>query len=400
MEEIVHIHALDGHEAEVRRRGQCYIASATHVLEYDPTNGRITRLFDKALGWEVLPEKAEYNLFEPIHEKPDARFDGSRKSYYDRVVETELRFESCWNPDWKFQRKGIQEVLDVRVERGPRSVSLIREFRMEGISRLIQRFELSADRPWIEVNIIIHKEAVRSPESVYFVSQVNLEAGWDAVYDGSGIPITLDAENLPGSNRNWITQEAFTRLEGGGHQFSVFSPGMPLVQIGGFHWGRPKDQIERQEHPLLLNWACNNYWETNFPVTQEGVIRYTCGIYTSRDQSPSELYRMADGFANRPLFLPLAECSDIEGLSLVDLDNPRVRLASINDAVHHQGFICRLVNPGADRERCQLTFGSAAEGAAIVSPEERVLETCAIEAGQVSVELSPRATLSLLVTRA
>lgn len=390
------VQSLDGHGSEVRAKGVKFLESPFHVMEYDPKNGRIVRLMDKGSGWDVLPKNADYNLFEPIHEKPDPRYDASRKSYYDRATEVEMRFEACWNDDWKAARSGVSEVIDVRVERRPRTVSLIREYRIEGASSVIQRFELSADCPWIEVDILMRKDHCRSPESIYFVSQLNMEDGWSALYDSSGVPVVLDEENMPGTNRSWITQEAFTRMEQGGRQFSVFAPGMPLVQIGGFHWGKPKESIARGRNPLLLNWACNNYWETNYHITQDGVIRYNCAIHTSMNDRIADTYRMADAFSRKPLFLPLADCAERSCSTLLCLDNPTIRLASVEHAVNSDALIFRLSNPGAGTEECVFDLRRKPGKAMLVSPLEEVESVCRHESGRISVKIPPRSTVSLM----
>ncbi len=45
-----------------------------------------------------------------------------------------------------------------------------------------------------------------------------------------------------------------------------------------FHFGPPLDAVPRPENPLLLAWAVNNYWETNFPRVQHGRARLRYGF--------------------------------------------------------------------------------------------------------------------------
>lgn len=396
-EEVLSVQVLDGHERELRKKGLRFIESPFHRMEYDPSNGRIMRLFDRKTGWEVLPQGAEYNLLEPIHEKPDPRFDASRKSYYDRIVATEVRFQDCWNSDWRGARSGVRSFAGVRIERHERAISLVREYSLEGAPRIIQRFELSVDRPWIEADILLHKDRVESPESIYFVTQLNLGKGWEALYDGSGIPVKLDEENLDRSSKGWITAESFVRMEDRRNQFSVFAPGMPLVQIGDFNWGKPRERIPRPARPLMVNWACNNYWETNFPVTQEGIIRYRMGIHTSRGHAPADTYRQADGFARRPLFLPLASCAKMESAPLVFLSNTRVRLASVERARYGKGWVYRLVNPGSRRETATLDLERRVSAASLVTPLEETSGVCQFKGSVIKVSVPSRRVVSVLV---
>jgi hypothetical protein len=308
-----------------------------------------------------------------------------------------MKFQDCWNEEWKAVRHGIHNFHGVRVEQSERAISLIREYSMEGASRIIQKFELSADRPWIEVDILLHKDKVTTPEAIYFVSQLNLEEGWQASYDSSGIPVKLDEQQLDNTSNGWVTAGAFNCMEDRQHQFCVFAPGMPLVQFGGFNFGKPKKEIPRPANPLHLGWACNNYWETNYPVTQEGVIRYNCAIYTSSGESQAQTYQMADAFARKPLFLPLASCAEPQSESLLRIDNPNVRLVSIDQSKAHEGIICRLVNHGKATACCTLELIREIQAAAIISPTEDILGDCALDGSTVTIDIPANGVVSILV---
>lgn len=395
-EESAAIQTLDGHDAELRTRGNRVIESPFHRLEYTPANGRIVRLLDKQTGWEVLPEDAEYGFFEPIHEKPDPRFDASRKSYYDRVVEIETKLIPCWK-DWKAARTGVTAFHGLTVERDERSVSLTRVFSLEGAPRILQTFTLSADLPWIDVAVMVEKEKVLSAESIYFATQLNLKAGWEATYDSSGIPVKLDEEQLDQTSNGWVTGEAFTRMSDSTHQFHLFAPEIPLVQFGDFHFGRPKARIPRPATPLHLAWACNNYWETNYPTCQEGIIRFHCAIYTSSGASNADAYRLADGFSRKPLFLPLAACAEPQSKTLVSLDNPAVRLASIDESQAHCGIIIRLINYSDCAETCRVDCVQDLQAAWHISPTQELLAPCSITGSSVTLQVLPTGICSLLI---
>jgi alpha-mannosidase len=377
--------------------GAATIESATHLLEYHPDTGRILRLFDKANGWDVLAASGDYDLLEPVHEKPDPSVDASRKSYYKRELEIERALGSCWNPDWKAVRTGAHAFRGCKVVRDARTISLIREVALEGASRVIQKFELSADHPWIEVGIIIHKDKVETPEAIYFVSQLNLKENWEATFDSSGVPVKLDEEQLEHSSRGWITAEAFTRMEDASHQFSVFAPGTPLAQLGNFHFGEPPLAIPRQTQPLHLLWGCNNYWETNFPVTQEGVIRLSCAIHTAKGASNADTYRQADAFFRKPLFLPLASCEETGTHALVVVDNPKVRLLSIDAARYSDDTIYRVANYEATAQACALDVGADIVEAAVVSATEEMMTHCECNGQSVMLDVAANAIVSVRV---
>ena len=53
-----------------------------------------------------------------------------------------------------------------------------------------------------------------------------------------------------------------------------------MVMAGGFNFGPPLARVPREANPLLLAWPLNNYWNTNFPLTQPGRIRLRYGLLT------------------------------------------------------------------------------------------------------------------------
>ena len=373
------------------------IESATHILEYHPEDGRITRLYDKSTGWEVLSEGGEYDLMSPVHEKADPQVDPTRQSFYKQDGMTERTLGSCWNPDWKATRSGPQSFAGCRVVRDARSISLIREYALEGAPRVIQKFELSADHPWIETEIIIHKDKIETMDSLYFASKLNLDEGWKATFDASGVPVKLDEEQLEHTSRGWITAEAFTQMEDSSRQFSVFAPTIPLTQLGNFHFGKPPVAIPRQAQPLHLLWAYNNYWETNFPASQEGVIRLECSIHTSSPTSNSETYRLADAYARKPLFLPLGSCEKKDTSSLLTIDNPAVRLLSVDTARFSGGTIYRFANNDETPQTCQVDVGSKVVGAMLVTPTEEKMGECRCDGQLIEFQIPARGVVSLLL---
>ncbi|MFO1521160.1 MAG: hypothetical protein U1G05_03810 [Kiritimatiellia bacterium] len=77
-----------------------------------------------------------------------------------------------------------------------------------------------------------------------------------------------------------------------------------MAMAGGFHFGPPPDAVPRDEHPLLLAWPLNNYWNTNFPLAQPGPVRLRYGLLTHAEFDPARMLREAALHANPVLVHP------------------------------------------------------------------------------------------------
>ena len=82
----------------------------------------------------------------------------------------------------------------------------------EGLTGLEQRITLHADSPMIDLSARFLKQDVRTPEAIYFAFPLNLPADWKAHFDTAGIPTELDAEQIPGSCRDWVTVDTFASV--------------------------------------------------------------------------------------------------------------------------------------------------------------------------------------------
>jgi len=134
---------------------------------------------------------------------------------------------------------------------------------------------------------------------------LNLTAGWRCHFDTAGDSVALDEEQLPGACRGWLTVESYVALHTEEWGATLFCPDAPLVMPGDFHFGPPLKSVPRPANPLLLAWPLNNYWNTNFPLSQPGLIRLRYGLRTHGPFDASEAGRQAAAFANPILAHPL-----------------------------------------------------------------------------------------------
>ncbi|MHB1309179.1 MAG: glycosyl hydrolase-related protein, partial [Limisphaerales bacterium] len=245
-------------------------------------------------------------------------------------------------------RSSYSNTVTCAIQRHARSATLVITGAAEGVSGLEQRLTLHADSPLIDLSARFRKEDVRSPEALYFAFPLKLAADWRAHFDTAGIPTELDAEQIPGSCRDWVTVETFASVHQPDFGVTLYCPDAPLVQIGGFNFARKQDAIPRPSNPWLLAWPLNNYWETNFRASQPGMVEVR---YSFTSHGPFEATRaILEGqqTGNPPVtHLVLDDATDRQG-RFIEVQGDHVVATHVKPAEDGQGLIVRLINLGDD----------------------------------------------------
>jgi hypothetical protein len=264
------------------------IESRFHVLTYDPDSGRITSLIDRATAREILRPRPGMDLMSFVLERPDPLVEGTRRAFYQRDLDREMVDESCWEP-WSPIHETAERVLSCTAQEQPGHVTLERRFVALGTRSLIQRIRLDAIDPIVRIDIDVDLAGEADPRGVYFALPLAMNQGWQAAFDTAGQTVALDDEQLPGASRGWVTVQSTAAMWDEHGAVALLTPDAPLIQFGGFHFGPPPEAVPRVPDPLLLSWAANNYWDTNFPQVQNGPVSLRYGLLTLPTPDPATI---------------------------------------------------------------------------------------------------------------
>jgi alpha-mannosidase len=341
-----------------------YIESPFHRLEFDGGSGRITRLYDKQQAWEVLAPGSSYTFFEYIHERTDALYDNRREAIYDREMLKEKFDISCWHTDWHAVRTHATEPLGYNFEEVPGGVTLVSRFAAPSVENLEQRITLRSDSDVIALEARFTKLDIRTPEALYFVFPLNLPGGWRCHFDTAGVPTELDHEQIARSSRDWVTVDSFVTMHAPDLGATLYCPDAPLVQAGDFNFGRKHDEIPRDAAPLLLAWPLNNYWNTNFPVTQPGRFELNYAFQTHGAFDPVAATASGEAAASEVLTHPVWQVDGPSEGQLISIEGLGVRLLHLKPAVDGRGLIARLVNVSDDPVDARISVPTCSVSAA------------------------------------
>lgn len=374
--------------AQSVRTGGDFIETDYYRLTFDPAAGKVTGLFDKKRSRPVTAAESPWGFFQLVHERPS---NNERSAFHVRSVEGERFGRTGWKPDWQATRTSYSEKPAWAVDKRSRSATLVIKGRAAGLTELEQRITLHADSPLIDLWARMLKQDVRTPEAVYFVFPISVAAGWSAHFDTANIPTELDAEQLSGSCRDWVTIDTFASVHQADFGVTLYCPDAPMVQIGNFHWAKKQDAIPRQANPVLLAWPLNNYWETNFRASQPGVLEFRYSFASHGPFDPVTAVLEGQQVSNPPVTHLVMDDNSPRGGRFLDVQGDRVVVSYVKPADDRAGIIARVMNLGDKPATARLVLpGRNVTAAWLCGTLEENQSPLELAAGAAVCQLSPR----------
>ncbi len=347
---------LNTFEKTQEKSATIFIESEFYRIEFNPDNCRILRVFDKTGKHELLDAENEFTFFQFVRERTDPLFREDRRAFYARELEKEQYDISCWNSDWKRILETASSPLGYEIKQTPEGISLTLSFEAPGVKNLKQTILLNSLKPSITFKASFYKEEIRTPESIYFVFPLKLAKDWKCNFDTAGMPTELDTEQLNGSSKDWFTVESYVAMYNDNYGAVLFCPDAPMIQAGGFNFGKRSKQIERNENPLLLAWPMNNYWDTNFRPSQPGYVEFEYHLTTFEKFHSHSIKKEADSLKIKTEVHPAVNIPKTLYGKFFEIDNDFVQVLYVKKSVDDNALVFRLINYSANDINTTLTL--------------------------------------------
>jgi alpha-mannosidase len=385
---------------ETEERDDAVIENGRFRITFDTQKGGITSLFDKQLNHEWADASAGYPLHGFAHEEvADHDSPEPRKLLCTVNWIADTATERGWHPDWQANRTAPGRLLLHKVYRLPFATVVEQILDHARIGRICQRVLLPDAGGEIEFQSEWQMGTTSHPEATFLLFPFNLP-GAQARFDVGGVPVRPHLDQLAGSCRDYFTVQGWVDFNNGKHGVTIAAPENPMVQLGDFHFAHNQQDV-RLERALLLGWVTNNYWETNFPGAQPGVVsaRYVVQPYTGGFDEARAHRLAAEAAHARPLVQHLGEPAAPEQLpatgTLLHLPQPPVLTLSLRAAPDGSALLT-LFNASDEPQTAVVASGlvriHAAQRCDLFGDP---LESLSVNDGSVEVMIASRQTVTL-----
>lgn len=333
--------------AEAAESEETVIENSRYKLTFDTQNGGITSLFDKHLDYEWVDSSAVTSMHGFMHEEvADFETPEPRKRFFS--VDWSISTETVrgWQSDWQANRTSPSCVLLHKVYTLPTGTVIEQILEHEKIGKLLQRTFLPSDGDQIEFQSEWQMGTTIHPEATYLLFPFNIPNA-QARFDIGGVPVRPHLDQIPGCCRDYFTVQGWVDFNNGQHGVTIATPENPIVQLGDFHFGHDQSEV-KLERAMLLGWVTNNYWETNFPGAQPGVVtaRYSILPYAG-DFDESRAHKFAAEFEHaRPMLQHMGEAAAETHLpasgTLLNLPQPPITTLSLRRSIAGEVLVTLL----------------------------------------------------------
>lgn len=403
---VIRPETLEGGPAVTQIREAEEVRNHRFRVVFDREQGGIHSLYDLALDWEWVDSGAAWPFHGYVHEEvADRSHPWPREliAYQEWDAPTP-EIPIGWKPDWWARRRGPTQLVSHKVYATPLGWVVVQKLEAPGVEGLLtQRVFLPDYDDFVECTSYWSQGSDTHPQAAYLVFPFYLP-GAEPRLDIGGVPVVPDEDQLPGACRDYFTVQGWVDFSNQERGVTIALPENPMVQIGGFHFGRYQ-QERPATPPWLLGWVTNNYWETNFRAHQLGMVHARYRIYPHEGGfQEARAHRHAlETLHAHPMLHPLGEPKIAKGPRLPErgtlLTLPEPPVLVLHILPDGQGrAVVRLFN--ADHTPHRATLGSGllhirrAYRADLFGQPQQELDALG---GQVEVELPPRRVTALVL---
>jgi len=298
-----------------------------------------------------------------------------------------------WHPDWQANRTGPNKVLLHKVYRLSFGIVIEQILEHAHIGKIYQHTFISDHSDQIDFQSEWQMGTTIHPEATYLFFPFNIPNS-QVRFDVGGMHVRPHFDQLAGSCRDYFTVQSWVDFNNGERGITILTPENPMVHLSDFHFAHNQQEITL-ERAMLLGWVTNNYWETNFPGMQPGIVtsRYVIQPYKGAFNESRAHQFASEAEHSRPLIQHLGEPTAPEQLpaSGTLLHLPQLPILTLNRRKDDDTIILTLFNASDETQTAKIQSGILhlvkATACGLFGEVEELLS---VEDHSLSIEIQPR----------
>lgn len=262
------------------------------------------------------------------------------------------------------------------VEEGPLAVELRITSKATGCRSVSRSVRLQAGQPWVEISNIVDKLPLVEKDGIHFGFDFNLPGSKTRVDIPWGV-MEVEKDQWPQGNRNWLAMQRWLDVSNSTHGVTWCSLDAPLFEYGdryaniSMSWGGQGNWITKLEpSSTVYSWVMNNHWHTNFPLTQDGPVRFRYRLFPHEGYDAVKANRFGLE-QSQPLVYATADKAR-ELKPVIAIDNERVYTTILKSTDKDKELIVRLRSLSDKAEPVKLSFPKADPKSLMICEREEI----------------------------
>ncbi|MFN8457618.1 MAG: hypothetical protein U0401_23665 [Anaerolineae bacterium] len=250
------------------------------------------------------------------------------------------------------------------------------------------RYLLPHHEKSLHVDMIVDKAYITRPEAVYIAFPFALTPP-SFHLDLNGVPLEPEAEQLPGSCRDWYGIQRWAEVSDKETSIVLVPLDAPVVQVGGIHTGRWAEHLNAGE-ATLVSWVAHNHWDTNFQAAQNGELLFRYRLTSLPGYDPAAASRFAAEQLIPPLIVRVPGAEPGASGQFLQVEPEGAADVQLKQAADGRGVIVRAFNFTGQSQTLTLRFPAALLEAWVCSPIEADGEKLTIENETIALTVPAR----------
>lgn len=262
------------------------------------------------------------------------------------------------------------------IEEGPLAVELrviSKAFGCRSISRSVR---LQAGQPWVEISNIVDKLPLVEKDGIHFGFDFNLPVSKTRVDIPWGV-MEVEKDQWPQGNRNWLAMQRWLDVSNSTHGITWCSLDAPLFEYGdryaniSMSWGGQGNWVTKlKPSSTIYSWVMNNHWHTNFPLTQDGSVRFRYRLFPHEGYNVVESNRF--GLEQSQPLVYVTTDKNLELKPVIAIDNNYVYTTILKSTAKNQELVVRLRSLSDKEELVKLSFPKASPKSVMICDLEEI----------------------------